>query len=292
MSAALAPLLLAHLSPEAQATLAEERELEPRLAAFVATARAAWPELEVAATRLFAAVAAALGAPTLAALEDLRAADLWLACAALGGDPRAIRVIDQHLARIAPLLRGVGLAAHELDDVVQQLRARLVLDDGDRRAKLASYAGRGPIEHWLRIVAVRYARDVRAAHERDQLMETFSSAIHACATDDPELDHVRQRYGALFREALAAAIDALEPDDRDLIRRVAAGTSPAALGEALGVHRTTAIRRFERAQGALREGVRTQLVQRLAIDRFAADSVLRLYDSGFQLGLAAMLESR
>jgi DNA-directed RNA polymerase specialized sigma24 family protein len=101
---------------------------------------------------------------------------------------------------------------------------------------------------------------------------------------------VREKYGALFREALGVAIGALEAEDRELVRRVVEGVSPADLGEAIGVHRTTAMRRFDRARLAIRDRLKRELVARLAIDRIAADSLLRLYDTGFQLNLENLLE--
>ena len=56
------------------------------------------------------------------------------------------------------------------------------------------------------------------------------------------------------------------------------------------MHRTTAMRRFDRARLAIRDGLKRELVHRLQIDRIAADSLLRLYDTGFQLRLEDLLE--
>jgi RNA polymerase sigma-70 factor (ECF subfamily) len=257
-------------------------------AQLIADARAAWPDIVVDEAAFVAALTE--HAPTPEALAQLRAADMWLACAARAGHARAVRIVDGYLTRIAPSLKATGLAAHELDEVMQLLRTRLVVDDGDRRAKLASYAGRGPLEHWLRIVAVRWAREWRGANVRNaQLVETFTSAIAKQTTDDPDLALVREKYGALFREVLAVALAALDEEDCDLVRRVVGGVSPEELGTALGVHRTTALRRLEKARAVLRDGVKRELAKRLAIDRFAADSLMRLYDTGFELGLDSLL---
>jgi DNA-directed RNA polymerase specialized sigma24 family protein len=114
--------------------------------------------------------------------------------------------------------------------------------------------------------------------------------VQGRAADNPDLALVREKYGALFREALGVAIAALDPEDRELVRRVVEGVSPTNLGEAIGVHRTTAMRRFDRARLAIRDGLKRELVQRLEIDRIAADSLLRLYDTGFQLRLDEILE--
>lgn len=287
---ALAPLLLEHVALAAREELAAEARLEPRLAELVADAQAAWPAVAVPHDVFLAAVAAGLAEPTILALEGVHGGDVWLACAALRGDVRAVQAIEQCLGRISPALRAVGLAPHELDEVMQQLRTHLLVADGERHAKLARYAGRGPLEHWLRIVAVRHAREWRGSRaRRDQLLETFTSAVQARATDDPELALVREKYGALFREVLAVAIEALDAEDRELVRHVVEGGSPADLGEALGVHRTTAMRRVDRARLAIRDTLKRELVKRLAIDRSAADSLLRLYDTGFQLPLGALL---
>lgn len=288
--AAFTPLLLAHVAPAARGELAASATLEDRLAELIAKAQAAWPAVVVPHDIFFAAVVAGLAEPTVLALEGVHGGDLWLACGALRGDVRAVQAIDKCLGRLGPALRAVGLAPHELDEVTQQLRTRLLVADGERHAKLARYAGRGPLEHWLRIVAVRHAREWRGSRaRRDQLLETFTSAIQTRANDDPDLALVREKYGALFREILAVAIDALDAEDRELVRRIVEGASPADIGDAIGVHRTTAMRRVDRARLAIRDTLKRELVQRLAIDRRAADSLLRLYDTGFQLPLNALL---
>jgi RNA polymerase sigma-70 factor (ECF subfamily) len=257
-------------------------------AKLIADARTAWPSITVEEAVFLAAVEEHVSSPE--ALAQVRAPDLWLACAARAGHAQAVRIVDGYLDRIAPAVRATGLAPHELDEVMQLLRTRLFVDDGPLRAKLASYAGRGPLEHWLRIVAVRWAREWRGSQaRRDQLVETFTSAIVQNSADDPDLVLIREKYGALFRDALAVALAALDDDDRELVRRVVAGTSPGELGTALGVHRTTALRRLDKARSVLRDGIKRELVQRLAIDRLAADSLLRLYDTGFELGLDSLL---
>src|SRR5205823_11653356 len=86
------------------------------------------------------------------------AADLYLAFACGSGASGALAafeasVLPQALGAIASIDRSVDFAA----DVQQALRQKLFVAEPGREAKILGYAGKGPLDAWVRAAAVRTA---------------------------------------------------------------------------------------------------------------------------------------
>jgi len=95
------------------------------------TGRATWPALTLARA-LFEAHVAAIATAGAPGSLALRAADLYLACAAGHGDPPGIEAVERTcLARAVPALTRM-ITRSEIDDVMQVLRQRLFVG-ADRR---------------------------------------------------------------------------------------------------------------------------------------------------------------
>ena len=90
-------------------------------------AQAAWPGAPVTPRDIARAWARSLAGAPPAAIADLHP-DVRLATSALGGHPAAIRLVDGACLRpIADSLARRGWAAADLDDVLQVVRARLLV---------------------------------------------------------------------------------------------------------------------------------------------------------------------
>jgi len=105
-------------------------------------------------------------------LGRLKTDDLVLACGCLAGDRAALAALERASGRIAEevLARhaGSGLDPAELQqDLVRRL---LVADGGPPR--LEQYGGRGPLEGFLRVMALRTAMNAARTHRR---LETLDS---------------------------------------------------------------------------------------------------------------------
>ena len=129
-------------------------------------ARAAWPEVTLAFDR-FVAHAGQVGfAPPRVADErdDANAADLLLACACADGERAALRVLEEQvLAKTRSSLKRLDSRPEFIDDVMQELRAKLLLPPDPR---ILRYGGRGPLLAWVRVSASRIAIDLmRTSHE-------------------------------------------------------------------------------------------------------------------------------
>ena len=205
--------------------------------------------------------------------------DLLLATAALAGDPSALAALDALLADVAPALRGL-VPDGDRDDVLQTVRARLLLPRGERGPALAEYAGRGPLRAWLRVAVTRAGLDERrravpGADEADWL------AIPA-ADPDPALRALRAQLGPRFRVAIERAVAALEPRARLLLRQhVLDGLSVPELAALHGVHRVTAFRWLAGVRREVVAALRRQLQHELGASPREIDSLLREIRASF-----------
>ena len=128
----------------------------------------AWPGLAPDEHRFVARLVALCGADGLAACEALHWNDLVLATECLAGGARAMAALDatfgpgvEQVARRTP---GVGVPA---DQFRRELWAELLEPRSDRAPRLAGYSGSGGLAAWLRVVAVRRARDLVARARKE-----------------------------------------------------------------------------------------------------------------------------
>ncbi|APR82861.1 putative DNA-binding regulatory protein [Minicystis rosea] len=260
------------------------------IARAVETARAAHPDLDLddeAFVRHLGACLAGTSDPW-SALDALHLGDLWLACACLRGDPRALaRLEADHLG---PAIAAVGriVDAADRDDAVQALRQKLLVADGDTRPRLADYGGRGSLPGWLKVVGARLALS-RARRRRDDAIEDdelldLPSPLH------PELEHMRERYKAELKAAFQDALAALSPRERTLLRlQFLDDLGVDRIGAMYRVHRSTAARWIAQARETLFDGTRQRLAARLGIGTSQLDSILDLVRSHVDLSLQRCL---
>ncbi|HEV7558470.1 MAG TPA: hypothetical protein VGO00_23535 [Kofleriaceae bacterium] len=206
---------------------------------------------------------------------DVRcAADLYLAAAALASDRGALRIVDRLLADIAPALRGI-VSDHDIDDIVQELRVRLVVGDDRRGPALEAYAGKGPLRAGRRVALVRAGLDRRRKPVDVLLDETAWLAVPGVATE-PSLAALRKTAGPAIRAAFEAALSKLETRERLLLRQhLLDGLSPPDLATLYGVHRVTAFRWLAAIKQRVLADVRVALQDSLHIDAITLDSLMR-----------------
>jgi len=175
------------------------------------------------------------------------------------------------------------------EDAELRLRERLFLVAEDDTPRLASYAGRGDLEAWLRAAAVRTAIDLMRAR-REVAVADPGAVVEATVASDPLLaalkDHYREEFGVAFRETLATLGDR----DRTLLRYTyAEGLTIDEIATLCRVHRATAARWVAAIREALFDTTRAGLMQRLEPPASDVDSVLRLIDSQLDVSLRGVL---
>jgi RNA polymerase sigma-70 factor len=212
--------------------------------------------------------------------------DVELARAAGAGDPAALRELDRLIALEADqAARRIDRSPAFADEVRQALRVRLLVAESGH-ARIADYAGRGPLRGWLGVAALRVALNLKRAEpkHRDLLAELVSGE------DDPELRHLKQLYRAEFRDALEAALRALGERDRAVLRLCYVdGLRLVQLGRLYGVHETTAARWVAKAAAEVAEDARRRLTARLSLSPSSLESVARMVLSNLDVSIARVL---
>src|SRR5262249_47832969 len=88
--------------------------------------------------------------------------DLYLACACSRGDRRALALFERHLmAQVPAHIAAIDASAAFADEVMQRLRKKLFVREGEHGPRIGDYRGRGPLGGWLRVAAIRVARDLK-----------------------------------------------------------------------------------------------------------------------------------
>jgi RNA polymerase sigma-70 factor (ECF subfamily) len=267
---------------------AEAGGTDDPIAEALALGRRAHPGVEVPAAA-FAAYLAERGFGGEGA-KAAHAADLYLCCACLGRDPRALAAFDAALvAAVEPALVRMGLEREARDETAQALREKLFVG-GAGPAKLAEYAGRGPLAGWLRAAAVRTALNAIRGRPRADALDEDAWLAWPSPADDPEVASLKRACGADFRAAFAEALAALEPRARLLLRQhLLDGLGTEQLGALYGVHPATAYRWLRDARASLVKATRARLASARRLRGDELDSLLRLLESQLDASVSRLL---
>ncbi len=283
-----------HAKPELDANVS--RFLEEKLAA----ASRAWPTLSLDAEDFVTHLARhlpeapfdATGKPTKA-VEQLVFLDLFLTAACLRGDTAAIAILHrEHLAQVplfvARVMRGLDKSA--VDDLVQAVAEKLLVSKGDRPARLADYAGQGPLGGWIRVVSTRMA--LRVIKKGDDLAPE-GDAPEVPVGKEPELDHLRVNYKERFKAAFEAAFQKLDKEQRLLLRLHSSGTVRGDdMARMLGIDRSTAMRKLARAREVLFDATRDALMAEAGISSNEFRSIARAVQSQIDVTLSRVLQTK
>jgi RNA polymerase sigma-70 factor (ECF subfamily) len=190
--------------------------------------------------------------------SQVRAAELYLACACSFGDRRALAEFEsRYLGAVPAFLARTGAGPELVDEVRQELRDRLFV-----QGKIQQYSGRGSLAGWLRSVTLRTASNLRSRMKSHAALDETI----ACTAVGPELDAIHRHDGDAIALLLRDALAALGPEDSALFRlHFIEGLNIGRVAAVLQVSRATIGRRVIALRTVLTEGVR-----RLVCDRFDA----------------------
>jgi RNA polymerase sigma-70 factor (ECF subfamily) len=273
-------------------------DLDRRLWALVAEGRAAWPEFSVDARIVVEFVARHATAELAdAALDGLRPADLYLACACACRVPGAIAAFDRdYMREVDVALARMRIGPPRLHDVQQLVRQRLFVGGGTvgqptGPGKIAEYGGRGDLRRWVRSVAVRTCLNELRKGRREVLVDDEQLiAQHAIAADDPEIEYMKRTYSHEFRAAFGDALGQLGAREQTLLRyHHVDGLNIDEIGAIYRIHRVTAFRWLEKAKELLARSTLELLRGRLKLPASELDSVLRMIRSQIHLSLVRHL---
>jgi len=216
---------------------------------------------------------------------DFHAADLYLACACLRGDERALAQFEEHFlsSLTGQLARRRALRDFD-DEAMQLLRVRLLVRDGESPPRLAGYQGKGPLRVWLFTAATRLALNLKRSGSPPQA-DTSVDELGAAGAD-PEMRYLKARYGAQVEEALCLALEALPQREANLLGlHFLEGLPSVAIARMYGVTRRAVHKWLLQARERVMNDVRTTLAGRLGLSPSELDSVIALAHSQIDVTL-------
>jgi RNA polymerase sigma-70 factor (ECF subfamily) len=264
-----------------------------------ASARAAWPTLASvteAELRAWIAARAHAGGGTAGDHDpgaELRVTDLYLACACARGDGVAIALFEQHfLGEVDHAAAKLRVSPPVADEARQVVRDLLFVGRGGSPPAISSYAGRGDLRGWTRVVAMRELLKIRARDSKEVPIGDEALLDALSPANDPELELARERYREVFARAFRDALARLPPRDRGLLRHLLIdGFTLDTIGGMYGVHRATAARWVASARQDLLDGTKAGLAKELALSGDEVDSVIRIVRSRLDLSVERLLRS-
>lgn len=266
---------------------------EPDLAEILKIAGAAWPGVAVSPERYQDYLAERADPGCSRTVEC--AVDLYLACACTDGDQAAIAAfIGAHQRHIESVVRALGGRDQDIEEVREQVLHFLFVADGGRPPGIATYSGRGRLRSWVRAIAARtgarylgdeYQHPLRARGGAEEILRALPTP-----GDDPELQHLRARFGEAFRAAFARALQELSSRERNLLRQhYIDRLTIDKLGALYHVHRATAARWVAAARENVFEETRAYMMESEGIQTTDLDSILRLLHSQLDVSIQRFL---
>jgi RNA polymerase sigma-70 factor (ECF subfamily) len=264
------------------------RENDGALADLWRAARAAWPDLYVD-TEDFASYVTehagqeGQGGKGLPSVE--RAGDLYLACACGRGQPRALAALEPLLVAAATRAAArIDRSRAFVDLVAQDVRALLLVGTPP---KILDYAGRAPLESWLRTVAIRAALQHRRT-KSDQPHDEIPCDLVASGAAD--LDLVRAKYRVEFEDAVRAALALLDASEREyLLLALRDGLTVDQISAQKGMSRATAARRVAAARDRIAAETRRLLHERLRLTPSELASIAALVGPDLHVSIVRLL---
>ena len=244
-------------------------------------AAAAWPSIHLN-PGVFEAHVRARGAPAALELEDL-----YLACACLHRDARALQLLDaQVLPRVDAVVRRYDASDAFVDEVRQALREKLFLPP----PRIAEYQGHGPLVAWLRAAAARTALNALRPEQRHPRAEVDELEALPHAAPDLDLLLLKGRHRAAFRAAFHKALAALPTRERTALKLNALeGMSLEKIGAMYGKDKSTVSRWLAQAHQALFEHTLAQLKEELGLGSQEAESLVAALKSQLESSLLELV---
>jgi RNA polymerase sigma-70 factor, ECF subfamily len=270
--------------------LEDAPDLEHRIAEKYRVAAESHPAILLADTE-FATALGERRAQRSFLLDEIFAADFFLAVAALSGHREALRVFeDTAMKTLVPALRRGGVKAELADEMLRTIRESMFVGTARRKPKLAVYTGQVPLLAWVRMVAQRERISTLRRKQVEIPSGEGSDFAFAMVDQSPEFVALRTSNKKLFEAALTAAVAGLDDAERVLLQlHLKEGLGIDAVGERLGVHRATAARMVVRLKRRIFDGVRTCLQEQHALGAPSIDSLCAQMADNLDLTLSRIL---
>ncbi|WP_233601918.1 sigma-70 family RNA polymerase sigma factor [Corallococcus sp. CA047B] len=263
-------------------------------------ARAQWPTVKLSLNQFVIHVAERLpkvspDSPIAPLLKMLSLAELYLTCGCLQGLASAQEAFEKsYLAKLPGKLRGLRQPDAMIDDVCQITRVKLLVTTPESAPRIGEYSGRGALLSWVLVTAGRIANKLRAS-EKPSSEDSAEEILKMLPGQgvDPELDVMKRRHHAEFRQAVHEAASTLSADERHLLRlHFADQLSTYELASLFRVNQSTVSRWLKSARQRVYEETRSRLQERLGLSTLGFKSFLAFIDSQLDLSISQILEEK
>lgn len=232
-------------------------------------------------------------------LTGLPVGDLYLACACLRGCPGGVAALEKILrVHIRPLLLArFTLLPQDLDEIMQQLRERLLIPGADGPAKIDKYAGQSALLTWLRPVAARVAlnylkRDKERRGPALDAEDEGEAAVVLSLSFQPELQLIKDHLRDPVQRALQDAFRSLSRDQRRLLRQhIIEGLSKLELARRYHVHDSNIGRWLRKALESVHAEAQRILAAELGTDKAEAEEIIQFVRDQLHISIDRVLRS-
>ncbi len=235
--------------------------------------------------------------PAQEELAKLHVGDLVLARACAQGHGEALqRFESEFLNLVGAAGRKLSMDPNQCDELRQQVRMKLLVPGpGGSAPKIANYAGTGALRSWVYATGLRTGLNELRRVGRAPIPAGDEELLVAMpdSNDDQELAYMKQLYRSAFKDSFKAAIDALEVRLANVLRHYYLDEMTLEeIGSLYRVHKTTVMRWVNKAHAELESETKKRMICHLQLQPSEVESVMRLIQSGIQLGLASVLAVR
>ena len=286
-------LFLGFLSSPEQSEGASEELLDEAVSNFLTRGREAWPELALEDEAFLAHAAPRLSTAggLLATLAEAEAGDLWLACACVtGSDAAQSAFVEAYTPLMRRALARFAKQGVDIDDVEQHMISYLLFAEGERKAAISNYSGRGPLAAYLRVSIVREAIRKTKAMKRTVRDD---DAVYAAATvgDDPELEALKRLYRDQFKICFVEALQDLEASETLLIRyHYYSRLGVREIAALDGSSKSQVARQLSAIREKLMKETQRRLMAHVDLRQSEARSIIRLVRSQLDIGLSQYIK--
>ena len=239
----------------------------------------AWPQLAVSQAELDSFLADR--EPT----EPPPSADLFLVCACALGRPDAMGALEKSvLAQVPGWVARIDPSPDFGDDVAQAVRELLLTGD---RPRLWTYAGKGSLEGWVRVTAVRLALKLKA-RQRPTVPDA-SAAVQLTPDLGTQVEKAQVR--AEVEQAMELVLASLDTEERAWLKLYYLdGLSLEKVASLFGVHTSTISRRIAALESHVLSSLRERLQHQLRLPRAEVESLIRFVRSQLEVSLGQALK--
>jgi RNA polymerase sigma-70 factor (ECF subfamily) len=225
-----------------------------------------------------------------AAIASRATNDVYLACACIAGNEKAIAALDSQVFAALPSAMGrLKLNSAAIEEAIQRARTKLLVGK-DGQGKLVDFSGTGDLRGWVKVIAIRDALRSARKEKREVSMSDELEAALPTEDLDPDLAYQRRLYRKEFKGSFEAAVDELTPRERTLLRQsIVYNSTVDQISMVYQVRRATAARWIAKAREQLATKTRAHLRKRLSISESQFQSIVRLIESQMDLSMERLL---